>query len=202
MALISRDRLKLYDTFALGLVRGLKKQIVAVFLLFGLGAAIGYTDIFHTNAIMMSILTALVSSFAASEDVALFGRIFLHNVMATLISMYSGIVLAVFPVVSIVFNGMVIGFFFQAGNGLSSMPNHIKLLSLIPHGIFEIPAAILALAMGIKLGSWPLSAHKSGHIKTTFTEVSLGYLKLILPLLLIAAMIETIGIEAIRYSLH
>jgi uncharacterized membrane protein SpoIIM required for sporulation len=76
---------------------------------------------------------------------------------------------------------------------------YLVFLQLLPHGVFEIPALILAFALGVKLGSWPFKKNKMEHIRTNLRDSLFCYFRLILPMLVIAACIETIGVETMFY---
>lgn len=75
-----------------------------------------------------------------------------RNITATLTMAGLGIIHRVFPKLLLFANGLVIGL----ALGLSlSLPNGLQLfiLSTIFHGVFEIPALILAATIGVKLTS-------------------------------------------------
>lgn len=67
------------------------------------------------------------------------------------------------------------------------------LLALLPHGILELPMVFLAAGIGLRLGHQVFSAliGKPTQIKREFKEGLVFYFHWILPLLLVAALIET-----------
>ena len=71
-----------------------------------------------------------------------------------------------------------------AGNG------YLILLRLLPHGIFEIPALILSLGLGLKLGFFIFTKNKKKYLKDNLINSLRVFVYIILPLLIIAAIIE------------
>jgi stage II sporulation protein M len=67
------------------------------------------------------------------------------------------------------------------------------LLGLLPHGILELPMVFLSAAIGLRLGHQAFSAliGRPTQIKREFKEGLMFYFRWILPLLLVAAIIET-----------
>lgn len=117
--------------------------------------------------------------------------IFLNNVLKALFVIIFGFFFAIVPLVFIYTNGELIGLIvgvFQQENSLLTI-----ILGLLPHGIFEIPAVILATSYGVWLGNCfyrrlrykePFRVHFSFALKKFF--------KVILPLIFIAAVIESL----------
>jgi len=58
-----------------------------------------------------------------------------------------------------------------------------------PNAIFELPAAWLSIALGIRLGLEMIASESK--VGMIFSECLLVYFKVILPLLLIAALLES-----------
>lgn len=79
-----------------------------------------------------------------------------NNIKTAFMGLVSGIFLAVSPIVIIIFNGYVLGFVAEVAVNSSRNPEGIFVLwRLLPHGIFEIPAILLSIGLGIKLGLYP-----------------------------------------------
>lgn len=89
---------------------------------------------------------------SSRPEQTLFSSILLNNVYSSLMAMYMGIFAGVTPIATLVVNGMLMGYLFamRAAAGLSVGPAIVK--GILPHGIFEIPALLLACACGIRLG--------------------------------------------------
>ncbi len=64
-----------------------------------------------------------------------------------------GIFFGFFPVLSLITNGMMIGVvLLQAAVKTGESPLLIFITTILPHGILELPAIILAAAFGMRLG--------------------------------------------------
>jgi stage II sporulation protein M len=65
------------------------------------------------------------------------------------------------------------------------------MLKLLPHGIFELPAIILALAFGLRIGMFFYSKNPELEFKYRVKNALRVFVFIIVPLLIIAAIIET-----------
>lgn len=126
--------------------------------------------------------------------------IFQNNLLTAVLSIFAGVVLALVPLLSIALNFFILGFllavFTLAFQSLSHLPGLLVfVLSLVPHGILEIPALLIATGAGLKLGmSWvPLKRpywFKTG--KRLWGNFKLGFqiLPLIVVMLFLSALLE------------
>lgn len=122
-------------------------------------------------------------------------RIALNNLRATIFCILYGLIPFLFlPALPIGLNAAVLGAItaFYLVRGLSMT---LLLSGLLPHGIFEIPALLLAFSCGLYLCQTltdrirhPDSEHPS--LSQCATELVRIYLTLIAPLLIIAAVVE------------
>ena len=78
--------------------------------------------------------------------------IFYNNVLKSVFMMFAGIVFAVLPVFFLVVNGMVIGFLFKVLSMANQDMVSFVVKGLLPHGIIEIPAILIAAAFGLRFG--------------------------------------------------
>ena len=193
MKIITLEQKQKYQQYVQELVISIKPQIVLVLVILCVGLSLGLTNILNSGEIINGIINKLFDEFREYRGVELFIRIFFQNSRATAIILYSGFILSITPTLATLMNGLVIGHFFERFSQKTSTFELI--LSLIPHGVFEIPAMIIAISIGTKFGLWPFSKNKKETIKTNFIYFSKFYFFVIVPLLLIAALIETIGIE-------
>jgi stage II sporulation protein M len=65
------------------------------------------------------------------------------------------------------------------------------MLKLLPHGIFELPAIILALAFGLRTGMFIFSKKPELEFRYRIKNALRVFVFVIVPLLVIAAIIET-----------
>ena len=107
----------------------------------------------QAQAIVESFMAEVQQSGLVDENgsislAALFG----NNLQATLTATVMGFVPFVFlPVVSLALNGAVIGAVLALSGAMGMQTGQMVLLGLLPHGIFEIPAIMLGVAMGLYL---------------------------------------------------
>ncbi|WP_156158076.1 stage II sporulation protein M [Gordoniibacillus kamchatkensis] len=129
----------------------------------------------------------------------LFVLIFLNNVCKSLIFVYFGLFFGVLPIGVLVVNGMILGYVASAQAHNQSWWYVAK--GILPHGIIEIPAVIIACAYGIRLGFIVLKGVGSPFVPGLGTRVRgelIHTFKMTLPLaglltcaLLVAAAIES-----------
>ena len=117
--------------------------------------------------------------------------IFLNNAFVSLLFLVLGLVLGIFPVLLIAFNGYVVGVIAHIAaqeRGLAFI-----ILALLPHGIIELPMVFLSAGIGLRLGHQVFDAliGRPTEIKKEFKEGVRFYFSWILPLLFLAAVIET-----------
>lgn len=129
--------------------------------------------------------------FTVDGDLLAWG-LFKNNVKASLFSFGLGIVPLVFlPVLSILINGAVIGAVFIIVRGQFTLLTYT--LSLLPHGIFEIPAFLLAASSGIYLCR-ALTSKVFGRggedLKGLVKRQVQVFIFVVVPLLALAALIE------------
>ncbi|MFD0590820.1 stage II sporulation protein M [Paenibacillus sp. GCM10027627] len=89
--------------------------------------------------------------------------IFLNNAIKSILIMYLGAFFGVLPIFFLVLNGMIIGYLLQtiADNPAAPSVFEVVFKGLLPHGIIEIPAIVIACAYGIKFGGLTLRASGS-----------------------------------------
>ena len=88
-----------------------------------------------------------------------------NNWMVALTTAFSGVALAIPAIVSLVFNGVVMGVF-----GRTEVEPFELLAFVIPHGIFEIPAILVATAVGIWLGVVGWRTYRGRRTRTEFAD--------------------------------
>ncbi len=113
--------------------------------------------------------------------------IFWNNLRSSFFSLFFGFLFGIFPFFVALLNGYVLGFVASLAvdqSGISS------LLSLVPHGIFELPAVFISMGLGLRLGSFVLQKNKSESFRRYLWEGLRVFVFIVLPLLIIAALIE------------
>ena len=119
--------------------------------------------------------------------------IFLNNIRAFVVTACYGFIPFVFlPVVSLALNGAILGLFaaFYVNNGQSLL---VYLAGILPHGIFELPALVLALSCGLYLCrviTDYVRFNRKGTVKPALANIARVLVLNVLPLTAIAAVIE------------
>jgi stage II sporulation protein M len=137
-----------------------------------------------------------------SNPLEVFSIIFLNNTLKSLVSILTGFFFGIFPFIFIFINGYLVGMVvFVKG---SEVGFQTVILSLLPHGILEIPAVILASAYGMRLGSlfyqkvFKGSGMSIGDAMKFFLA---RFARVIVPILLAAALVETFITPAVVFYL-
>lgn len=131
--------------------------------------------------------------------------IFFNNAIKSLFIMYLGAFLGLVPLFFLVFNGMIIGYLLNRTAELQGAGTVMEMIfkGLLPHGIIEIPAIIIAGAYGMRFGVLVLKLMKStvspnGQVDKSGLEI-LFFMKKTIPVavvltisLLVASLIESI----------
>jgi uncharacterized membrane protein SpoIIM required for sporulation len=123
------------------------------------------------------------------------GGIFSHNVLVLLLAALLAIVsLGVFSVLMLMIPMSLVGFFAGQMAWLGYSPLVFLGAFILPHGLFEIPAAVIATAFALRIGA-SLTASREGltvgeGLVAALAEFAKVFLFLVVPLLLIAALVE------------
>ena len=129
-------------------------------------------------------------------------RLFFNNLEASVFGILSGFIPFLFlPALGLLSNAAVLGLVFSSSQ-LSVYPIwKIVAFGILPHGIFELTAVLLCYAMGISI-CWNITKKITGYRKReNLKELLMNCLRatilVVLPLLVVAAFIETFITEKI-----
>lgn len=163
--------------------------ILFVFVLFFLISALVFSGMQseELNEMVKEQLKKIVEKFegkGAFETVVL---IFANNVLASFLGIALGVFFGVITLMMIFSNAYVIGFVAdlsveKAGLGI--------LWSLVPHGVFELPAIFISFGLGLKLGSFFISKNPWNELKKRNKHSMKVFILIVVPLLILAAVIE------------
>jgi uncharacterized membrane protein SpoIIM required for sporulation len=179
----------------------LRFYILFISVLFIGSIALGYmgflSDVFSEPLEWIQQLSENIKDFTQSYPLwiiflAFFAVIFLNNSFTCFLDIILGPLIGIFPMFSAFINGGLLGWFAQE-EGL------IIFLAIVPHGIFELPAFLLSAAIGLRLGREVLKRKGERHLKKELKNGLRVFLVLVLPLLIIAAFIESVLISAAIY---
>lgn len=130
--------------------------------------------------------------------------IFLNNAIKSILVIYLGALFGILPFVFLVVNGMVVGYLLKASAELhgGGFVAELIIKGLLPHGILEIPAIIIACAYGMRFGVLVLKAGGSiifarsasaglGRELESFVVRTVPVMVILTLILLIASIIES-----------
>lgn len=144
-----------------------------------------------TTSVIGKILTGM-GDLARQEGFELFISLFLHNLLIAFILFLSGFFFGLVPLFIIFLNGYVIGLVLEYAafhHGIA-----VTLAGIIPHGIFEIPAILMASALGLFFGVNVFQKFFEKRSIRLRSKLALGgelFILYVIPLLFIAALIES-----------
>lgn len=167
--------------------------LIITFVFFG-ALFVGYTSAANFPNMADTLMEGFSTRFApllAMPPLFIMLGIFLNNAFVSLLFLVLGLALGVLPVLFIAFNGYIVGvlsYIVSQERGLLFI-----FLALLPHGILELPMVFLSAGIGLRLGHQVFSAliGRPTEIKKEFKEGLRFYFRWILPLLFLAAIVET-----------
>jgi stage II sporulation protein M len=172
--------------------RMLTRNILLVTFVFAVAVLLGVLFSRGMAAEIMQQIRELLQPLGPANDLSplLLLIIFINNAVKALGVVLLGIIFGLPPLLFIVLNGLIIG-------GVSSMIASLKgweytVASLAPHGIIEIPAVLLAGAVGVMVGAESLKwlSKRESQVKLQLRAGLRICVRWILPGLAIAALIE------------
>lgn len=167
--------------------------VKALAILFAISSLIGFATAELFPIETEKAIEQTKEEFIFIEDmnqIEIFLLIFLNNSIKVFFMMLLGILFGVIPVIFILLNGYVVGIV------VSGMIEKIGVISILigilPHGIFEIPAVLIAGGYGVWLGEmFSKKLKNKTSLMPTLKTVLKKYTYVIMPMILLAAIIET-----------
>ncbi len=159
-------------------------------VIFLISAYFGYSAAKYDKSFEL-ILRKFFESFRGFTDDPLMFMlvIFANNAVKSLAAMLGGFFFGIFPILFMVANGYVLGVVLSLREpewGIAGV-----LMAVLPHGILEIPAVIIACSYGVWLGTkFAAALFKGSEFKPYVVHALKVYVAIVLPVLLIAAAVE------------
>jgi stage II sporulation protein M len=147
---------------------------------------------------MAEVFQVVIGNYGELAGGMLFFNILVQNVMATIFVIISGAVVGIIPTFAISSNGFGLGVLYRQASEVSGYSK--AALKILPYGVLEIPALLIAASYGLWLGVMAVRKMRGKesillrfHIEHAFRR----YFAIVFPLLVIAAGIETALILAL-----
>ena len=178
-----------------GYVRGLKFHIALSLIIFSLSGTLGYFYATMRPENASTLIEIISETFGpimemSTPQIALY--IFFHNTLLCSAAALLGVALGVVPMLFAASNGALLGMLAAVVEDKFGWTPLV--VGILPHGVFEIPAMILSVAVGMKLGQETLNAAlRRGDGRRLAAEIANGLRFLagvVVPLLVAAAAVE------------
>jgi stage II sporulation protein M len=170
-------------------IRESKKFIYAVIWVFFFFALAGFfipaPQILQDK--IMDFIKQILSQTKGMSQFELIQFIIINNVKSTFFSIILGMFFGFFPLIGALANGYLLGFVSLLSINEGGI---LTLWKIFPHGIFELPAVFIALGMGMRLGTFAFHKKKADLFKNYLINSLRVFLLVIVPLLVIAGIIE------------
>jgi stage II sporulation protein M len=172
----------------------LKPYLMTSLGLFGSGIIIGLLIMQRDPSLagyFEDTLASFVKMFSGMSRIQLAAAIFLNNALKTLIAILLGSLLGLVPAIFLLANGVALGVAWTLSSGARGP--WLSLLSLLPHGILELPAVFLGTSIGLMIGLAAFRRMTRRGEATLGSELTLAlryFCSVIVPLLFAAALVE------------
>jgi stage II sporulation protein M len=183
---------------------GIWPFIAIVVALFLLSAAAGYmvpSASPGTADTLLSGLQAKAESLTSQSPLTMMLGIFANNATGSLMALLFGLIAGLFPLFFVISNGLIIGIMLEMVVAKLGAIGGTAVFAagILPHGILELPAVLISTAIGLRLGYAALRTlvKGDGEVTVQLKEGLMVFLFWIVPILFIAAIIETFVTGAI-----
>jgi stage II sporulation protein M len=192
--MVIEEDYNLQQDFSTRYVRALWPYLlVIVFVFFG-SLLTGYVSAANFPEMADTLMKSFSSRFGpllSMSPLYIMLAIFLNNAFVSLVSLILGIAIGIFPLLFIASNGYLVGVISYI---VSQEKGYLFILmALLPHGIVELPMVFLSASIGLRLGHHAFLnlIGRPAELKKEFKRGLKFYFHWIMPLLFIAAIIET-----------
>jgi stage II sporulation protein M len=199
----SKEGINLKGQFkeSLNFLNKTKNYVFAAIAIFFASSISGFMNADQLANLINPLLQQILEKTINLSGFELFVFIFQNNVASAFFSLIGGIILGIFSFWALFGNGLLLGYVLN--RVYIATGSVMDFWKIFPHGIFELPAIFISVGLGIRLGFFFLyadykkedfwSALKNSFLKTFYNCINVFFF-IILPLLLIAAVIETLFI--------
>lgn len=141
----------------------------------------------YISELISKFIKELLEKTETMSQFELITFIFTNNLKTSFYGLFFGILFGIIPLIGALANGYVVG---VVSYVVVSEEGLFSLWRLFPHGIFELPAVFISLGLGLRLGSFVFQEKKIESLRYYFWNSLRVFLLVVVPLLIIAAIIE------------
>lgn len=163
-----------------------KKYIYFMAFVFLFGGIIGFA-FSNRFGFLDEILRNIVEQVRGKGPIDLMFFIFQNNAKSAFFGLVLGVIFGIFPLINSLGNGVILGYVLSITWQISGIKEFWRLL---PHGIFELPAIFISLGLGLRIGMAIFSKKGRANFNETFKKSLWIFLLIVIPLLVLAAIIE------------
>ena len=141
---------------------------------------------------MTEMFQAMAGDYRDLSGGMLFFNILTQNVMATIFVVIFGLIIGIIPTFAVGSNAFGLGVLYRQASEVSGYTK--AAIKVLPHGVFEIPALLIAASYGLWLGVMVVRRMRGKEdtpIKIHMEHAFRRYFAVVFPLLVVAAAIET-----------
>lgn len=180
-----------------GALHSTTRYLIFVVFLSGTAATLGFmrsTGDFGNIGVMIKGVEDLAVSLRSMPVLEQWLSVFVHN-MRVVVILYGMSWLPVLPVMAVtLMNSIMVGAMLKATAEATGIAPIVVLVGLLPHGLFELTAfmvgAAASLRIGLLLPLWATRAVEGPRMKKAGYDALLLFFAVIVPLMLVASLIE------------
>jgi stage II sporulation protein M len=172
----------------------LRPYIKTSLLFFAIGIAIGLMIVSRFPQLadhFEDSVANFIRTFRGLPKFQLAVAIFVNNASKTLLAIVLGALFGVVPGIFLLTNGVALGLVFSLATQAKGL--WLSLLSILPHGIIELPAVFLGTSIGLLVGNHAVKLVRRRADAALTVELKRGlrfFCWVIVPLLAVAAFVE------------
>ena len=172
--------------------RTIKPYLLILTLIFAVSFLAGILAPSSIRQQMTEVFQAVVGNYRGLAGGMLYFNILVQNVMATIFVLISGVFVGIIPTFAISSNAFGLGVLYRQAAEVAGYSK--AALKVLPYGVFEIPALLIAASYGLWLGVTVLRrmrGKESTPLGVNIEHAFRRYFAVVFPLLIVAAAIET-----------
>jgi stage II sporulation protein M len=172
--------------------RTIKPYLLILALVFAVSFLAGTIVPSSIRRQMTEMFQEVLGNYRGLAGGTLFFNILVQNVVASIFVLISGVIVGIIPIFAIGSNGFGLGVLYLQAAEVSGYSK--AALKVLPYGVFEIPALLVAASYGLWLGVMVvrrMRGKESTLLRLQIEHAFRRYFAVVFPLLVVAAAIET-----------